>query len=98
MNTYAKNEELTYRTNDPRKAIADFLESAREGAHTDILNGCTGEVLAIANHPSGETHCTDEMALMILGYMCIEARDEEDEPVCNEMVLHVIAEMGALLS
>ena len=95
VNTYAENEELTYRTNNPRKAIADFLESARHGAQTDILNGFTGEVLAIANHPSGEKHCTDEMALMILGYLMEESwgsAEEEDEEEPTD-VPAVIAEM-----
>ena len=95
VNAYAENEELTYRTNNPRRAIEDFLENAREGMHTDILNGCTGEVLAIANHPSGEKHCTDEMALMILGYLMEESwgsAEEEDEEEPTD-VPAVIAEM-----
>ena len=79
VNTYAENEELTFRTNDIRHALDDFFESANEGVHVDIVNGFTGEVLAIANHPEGESHVTDEMALMMTGYLAEQARGEEDE-------------------
>lgn len=86
VTTYASHEELTYRTNDPRRAIADFLDGARRRAHMNIVNGHTGEVLVIANHPEGEKHCTDEMALMILGYLMEESwgsveAEVEEEPI-----------------
>ena len=75
VNTYTDNEELTYRTNDIKHALDDFFESACEGVHVDIVNGCTGEVLAIANSPDGDSYTTDEMALMMTGYLC-EKREE----------------------
>lgn len=73
VNTYADNEELTFRTNDIHHALDDFFESANEGVHADIVNGCTGEVLAIANNPEGESYTTEEMALMMVGYLAEQA-------------------------
>ena len=95
VTTHAFDEELTYRTNNPRRAIADFLDGAREGLHMNIVDGYTGEVLVIANHPEGEKHCTDEMSLMILGYLMAEswgeAEDEDEEDFVD--VPAAIAEM-----
>ena len=82
VNTYCENEEFTFRTHSITNALAEFFENVAEGYHTNIVNGFTGEVLAIANNPEGEDFVTDEMALMLLGHMCAEAwGEEEDEPV-----------------
>ena len=45
-----------------------------------LCNGYTGEVLC---HNGDEPYCTDEMALMVLGYLCAENwgdENEDDEP------------------
>lgn len=83
VNTYcADGDEMTLRTNSIKSALDAFYASVEDGHHTDIVNGFTGEVLAIAN--TDEPWCTDEMALMILGYLCAETwgeEDEDDEPI-----------------
>ena len=87
VNTYfADGDEMTYRTNSVKAAIEAFFEAVEGCHHTDIVNGFTGEVLALCGHPEGEDFATDEMALMMLGYLCAEHWDEEeeeDEPVCQ---------------
>ena len=87
VNAYGESNESTYRTNDVRDALDAFLKSEASGIHCDLLNGYTGEVLAIANSPSGEYYATDEITLMIKG-MIFEAWEgeniapeaEEDDP------------------
>lgn len=95
VNTYAENEELTFRTNNIRHALADFFESANEGVHADIVNGCTGEVLAIVNSPECEDYATDEMALMMLGYQYAEVRDEDEEEEETGSLVDFLDEMVA---
>lgn len=104
VNAHFEKAETTLRTNDVCVAIQEFFDYVADGVHCDIVNGFTGEVLAIACSPEGEDFATDEMALMMLGHMCAETwgdEDEDDEPAeetGEEMVLRLIAEMGGLPS
>ena len=89
VNTYCENEEFTFRTNSITNALAEFFENVAEGYHTNIINGFTGEVLAIANNPEGEDFATDEMALMMLGHLCAEHWGEEDDEEEDEIPVPV---------
>jgi hypothetical protein len=90
VNTYGENVEATFRTNDVRDALDTFLKGGAQGIHCDLVNGYTGEVLAIINCPGCEDYATDETMLMIKG-MIFEAWEgeeiapeaEEDEPACH---------------
>ena len=71
--------------NDVREAIRTMLECDIKDAHICIHNGHTGEVL----YENGEEPwCTNEMELMILGFMTelAIADDEEDEEEPAEAV------------
>ena len=70
------NAKLTVETNDVHTACTEFLLRAEDASHVCICDGFTGEVLC---HNGDEPWCTDEMALMILGYMCAEAWGDEDK-------------------
>lgn len=91
VNAYGENDGATFRTNDVRAALDTFLEAKSLGIHCDLLNGCTGEVMAIANCPDCKDYATDEATLMIKG-MAFEAlggeeialEAEEDEPACSQ--------------
>jgi hypothetical protein len=84
---FADGDENTLRTNSIKSALDAFFASVEDGHHTDIVNGFTGEVLAIAN--TDEPWVTDEMGLMMVGHLAAQAWDEpsteaeEDEPVCQ---------------
>lgn len=80
VNAHFTKVEATVRTNDPIIAIKEFLGHVEDGTHCDIVNGFTGEVLAIANCEDQADYTTDEMALMILGHLCAESWGEADEP------------------
>jgi hypothetical protein len=74
---------ITVETNDVREAIRAVFEIAEENEQVCICNGYSGEVLY---HNGEEPWCTDEMALMMLGFVAEQAsaeeeEDEEDEPV-----------------
>ena len=86
VNAYFEKAETTLRTNDVNVAIREFMEYVEDGVTCDIVNGFTGEVLAIANNPDHENYCTAEMALMMLGFLCAEhwgEEEDEEEPVCQ---------------
>ena len=76
--------EIVIKTNDVSYAIREYLRADEAGCEVCVCNGYTGEVLC---HNGDEPWCTDEMALMVLGYLCAENWGEEaedDEPVCSE--------------
>lgn len=68
--------EIVIKTNDVSYAIKEYLRADDAGCEACLCNGFTGEVLC---HNGDEPWCTDEMALMILGYMCAENWGEETE-------------------
>ena len=91
VNTYGENDEATFRTNAVRDALDTFLKAGAQGIHCDLVNGYTGETLAITNCPGCEDYATDETMLMIKG-MIFEAWEgeevapeaEEDDPEAEE--------------
>lgn len=82
VNAYFEKAETTLRTNDVNVAIREFMDYIEDDVTCDIVNGFTGEVLAIANNPNHENYCTDEVALMILGVL-YEEQWGEDVPTCS---------------
>lgn len=80
VNAHFAEVEATVRTNNPTIAIKEFLGHVEDGTHCDIVNGFTGEVLAIANRKDQADYATDEMALMVLGYLSAT----ESQPACGE--------------
>ena len=70
--------EIVIKTNDVTYAIREFLRADDAGCNACLCNGYTGEVLC---HNGDEPYCTNEMALMVLGYLCAEQWGEPaDEP------------------
>ena len=84
VNAYFDNAETTLKTNDIKTALDEFFECVEEGVHCDIMDGFTGEILVSAN--TDEPWITDEMSLMMLGYLCAEQWGEEDDEEEDEMV------------
>lgn len=111
MKTYAysvtvegQGNQHIINTNDVSYAIHEFLRAHACGCEVVVCNGTTGEVLC---HNGDEPYTTDEMGLMIEGYLSIfglpdgvELNDEEEEPapaevVGGEMVLALIDQLMA---
>lgn len=83
VNAHFAEVEATVRTNNPTIAIKEFLGHVEDGTHCDIVSGVTGEVLAIANCEDHADYATDEMALMVLGYL-YATENQPAEPTCGE--------------
>ena len=84
VNIYGENDEATFRTNDVKDALDTFLTARAQCIHCDLLNGYTGEVLAIANCPDCEDYTTDETMLMIKGMIYERLEGEEIAPEVEE--------------
>ena len=82
--------EIVIKTNDVTYAIREHLRACEAGCEVCLCNGYTGEVLC---HNGDEPWCTDEMALMILGYLCAENWGDEDE---DEEEPHIVPADGAI--
>lgn len=97
MKTYAysvtvegQGNQHIINTNDVSYAIHEFLRAHACGCSVVVCNGTTGEVLC---HNGDEPYTTDEMGLMIEGYISIfglpdgvEMSDEdEDSDLPNEV-------------
>jgi hypothetical protein len=88
VNAYFEKAETTLRTNDVAVALKEFMDYVEDGVTCDVVNGFTGEVLAIANNPDHEDYSTAEWALMIGGMLYLfdlaetQVEEEEDEPTC----------------
>ena len=86
VNAYFEKAETTLRTNDVNVALKEFMDYVEDGVTCDVVNGFTGEVLAIANNPDHENYATDEWALMMGGMLYLydlaeaQVEEEEDEP------------------
>ena len=67
VNAYYGNAQATLQTNDLQIAVNEMMEHAQGGVHCDLVNGQTGEVLAIANHP--EQFCALDIAEAFLVWL-----------------------------
>lgn len=83
VNIYTE-DEMTFRTNDVRGALDTFLNAKAQGVHCDLLDGHTGEVLAIANCPDCEDCATPGTMLMIKGMLFESLEGEEIAPEVEE--------------
>lgn len=88
--TTTETHRFTFETNDVREAIGAMFEVAEENEQVCICNGYTGEVLY---HNGEEPWCTDEMALMMLGYLIEQVEAEEEE---EEEEPHIVPADGAI--
>lgn len=81
VKTHLDGEEIIFRTNNPNHAIRECFDACEESLHVSIMDGLTGEMLAILNTPEVDDYVTDEMALMMLGWLCETewGRDDAEE-------------------
>jgi predicted RNA-binding protein with EMAP domain len=62
---FAGDNEIVIKTNDIRFLLDTMLGIAGMGDHIEVIDGFTGEVLAVMNHP--EPYMQDAFSLMVLG-------------------------------
>lgn len=70
--------ETALRTNNIHHALDTYLDEVQNGNPTLVMDGYTGEILAIANHENVEDHATDEFSLIIKGYLATLTAEEEE--------------------
>ncbi len=90
VNAHFEKGETTLKTNDPNIAIQEFFECVEDDVVCDIVDGFTGEILAIANDPDHPNYTTDEMALMMLGYLWAERWEEEEEDDDDDNIVALV--------
>ena len=79
VESFFDDAKVTVETNDPEVAILEIIQRDMAGVHAHVLDGFTGEVLAIVNNPSGENYSTHEFALMTLGVLMVHHWESEHE-------------------
>lgn len=77
--------ETELRTNDIYQALDTYLDEMQNGNPTLIMDGYTGEIVAIANHEGIEDHANAEFELIIRGYLATLAVEEEELMVEEEI-------------
>lgn len=99
VTTYMDGEEVIFRTNNPRNAITAFFDAVESDAHVNIVDGTTGEVLAIANCPDMDNYVTEEMSMMMLGWLIEHEWGEPvEEPAPEVERVPTIAEVMVALA
>lgn len=103
ISVFYDDAEVDVKTNDVEIAILEMLKADKTGNHAHVCDGATGEVLAIVNSPDGERFCTEEFALMTLGFLFKMEQEvaEEEEAECEpeverEIIPSIFEVMSAL--
>lgn len=78
--------ETELRTNDIYQTLDVYLNRVQEGNPTLIMDGHTGEIVAIANHEDIEDHTNPEFTLIIRGYLATLVAEEEELMAAEEEV------------
>lgn len=77
ISVFYDDAEITVKTNDSEIAIMEMLNADQRGVEAHVMDGETGELLALVNHP--EQFATPEFSLMTLGYLAKQAWEENEE-------------------
>ena len=64
MTMYSEDLEQEWRMNDPVVLLDTLQELSHTGNHIDVIDGFTGEVLCVLNHPNQFMQA--EFSLMVL--------------------------------
>ena len=99
ISVFYDDAEVDVKTNDVEIAILEMLKADKTGNHAHVVDGFTGEVLALVNSPDGERHCTEEFALMTLGFLFkIEQEASEEEAECVDCEREIIPSIFEVMS
>ena len=65
MTWYPEGNEMTMKTNDSRLLLDTLQGVTNMGDHVEVIDGFTGEVLCVMNHPNA--YMQEAFGLMVLG-------------------------------
>lgn len=77
ISVFYDDAEVTVKTNNSEIAIMEMLNADQLGVEAHVMDGETGELLALVNHP--EQFATPEFSLMTLGYLAKQTWEEDEE-------------------
>lgn len=96
ISVFYDDAEVTVKTNNSEIAIMEMLNADQLGVEAHVMDGETGELLALVNHP--EQFATPEFSLMTLGYLAKQTWEEdgdkqepEQEPVFIPNIFDVVS-------
>lgn len=67
VESFYDDAKVTVETNDPEVAVLEMMQRDMEGVHAHCVDGLTGEILALVNHP--DQFVQPEFGLMTLGVL-----------------------------
>ena len=76
VESFYDDAKVTVETNDPEVAVLEMMQRDMEGVHAHCVDGLTGEILALVNHPGQFTQ--PEFALMTLGVLMAHQMEQEE--------------------
>ena len=76
VESFYDDAKVTVETNDPEVAVLEMMQRDMEGVHAHCVDGLTGEVLALVNHPG--QFVQPEFALMTLGVLMAHQMEQEN--------------------
>ena len=76
VESFYDDAKVTVETNDPEVAVLEMMQRDMEGVHAHCVDGLTGEVLALVNHPG--QFAQPEFALMTLGVLMAHQMEQEE--------------------
>ena len=75
VESFYDDAKVTVETNDPEVAVLEMMQRDMEGVHAHCIDGLTGEILALVNHPG--QFAQPEFALMTLGVLMAHQMEQE---------------------
>ena len=78
VESFYDDAKVTVETNDPEVAVLEMISRDMDGVHAHCVDGLTGEILALVNHPG--QFATPEFSLMTLGVLMAHQMEQEEEP------------------
>lgn len=76
VESFYDDAKVTVETNDPEVAVLEMMQRDMKGVHAHCVDGLTGEVLALVNHPG--QFAQPEFALMTLGVLMAHQMEKEE--------------------
>lgn len=76
VESFYDDAKVTVETNDPEVAVLEMIQRDMDGVHAHCVDGLTGEVLALVNHP--DQFVQPEFALMTLGVLMAHQMEQEE--------------------
>ena len=77
VESFYDDAKVTVETNDPEVAVLEMIQRDMAGVHAHCVDGLTGEILALVNHP--DQFATPEFSLMTLGVLMAHLWEEDEE-------------------